>query len=476
MANNVADMNAVLTVCGFTNQNQRDTIIDEGFASLDDFSILTSDEVSEMAKRITSMRQNQGAFVFGAIRIKKLQALVHWVKDTKVRGLPLDPANFTPDIMNEHIKLMAIGVTESDETEVKAPSSFESKKWVQWKLLFTNYVKSLKGCENVPLNYIIRSDDPTVVAAGLANPETALIFQASLQGPPFRKDNKRVYAIMKQLLVDTVAWAWIQRYDRTENGREAMTALSNHYDGPGQVTKRLSEARSDIKSLHYKGIESSFPFETYITRLQDNFETLRLNGEEEHESNQVRILLDGIDSSNSQLNAAKVNIGMSQTLRNDFTGACNVLAKQISLIFHKDRKRQGRRIASAQRGRGRGRGHGGRGGRGKYFVDINNQDDLLKSYPPNVFAKFPKHIKAKITEAKKSQKGGENDNRKLSALTVSELNDSITRGVQAARREDMSIITEDNTSNQGAQFGGSGRSKRSLYSKYDESNKKQKDS
>ena len=55
MTNNVADMNAVLTVCGFTNQNQRDTIIDEGFASLDDFSILTSDEVSEMAKRITSM-------------------------------------------------------------------------------------------------------------------------------------------------------------------------------------------------------------------------------------------------------------------------------------------------------------------------------------------------------------------------------------------------------------------------------------
>ena len=276
--------------------------------------------------------------------------------------------------------------------------------------------------------------------------------------------------------MDTVAWAWIQRYDRTENGREAMTALSNHYDGPGQVTKRLSEARSDINSLHYKGIESSFPFETYITRLQDNFETLRLNGEEEHESNQVRILLDGIDSSNSQLNAAKVNIGMSQTLRNDFTGACNVLAEQISLIFPKDRKRQGRRIASAQRGRGRGRGRGGRGGRGKYFVDINNQDDLLKSYPPNVFAKFPKHIKAKITEAKKSQKGGENDNRKLSALTVSELNDSITRGVQAARTEHMSIITEDNTSNQGAQFGGSGRSKRSLYRKNDESNKKQKDS
>ena len=185
MANNVADMNTVLTVCGFTTQNQRDTIISEGFTNLDDFSILTSDEVSEMAKRITPMRQNQGAFVFGAIRIKKLQALVHWVRDTEVRGLPLDPANFTPNIMNEHIKLMAIGVTESKDTEVKAPSSFESKKWVQWKLLFTNYVKSLKGCENVPLNYIIRSNDPTVVATGLANPETAIIFQASMQGPSF---------------------------------------------------------------------------------------------------------------------------------------------------------------------------------------------------------------------------------------------------------------------------------------------------
>ena len=101
----------------------------------------------------------------------------------------------------------------------------------------------------------------------------------------------------------------------------------------------------------------------------------------------------------------------------------------------------------------------------------------MKSYPPHVFDKFPAHIKAKITAAKKGQTGDENDNRKLSAITVSELNDSITRGVQAATREDMSVITDDNaTSNQGAQFGGSGRSKRSLYSKSDEASKKQKDS
>ena len=271
----------------------------------------------------------------------------------------------------------------------------------------------MKGCENVPLSYVIRTEDPVVVTAGLANLETALIFQASLQGPSFRKDNKRVYSIMKQLLVDTNAWAWIQRYDRSENGREAMNALSDHYDGPGQVTKRLSEARSDIKSLHYKGIESSFPFETYITRLQDNFEILRLNGEEEHESNQVRILLNGIDSSNQQLNSAKVNISMNQTLRNDFIGACNTLAEQVTSIFPKDKRRQGRRVAAAQRGggrgHGRGRGRGGRGGRGRYFVDVNNKDDLLKSYPPHVFSKFPKHIKDKITAAKKNQDKTEDD-------------------------------------------------------------------
>ena len=43
-------MNEVLTVCGFTNGNQRDTIINEGFTSLSDFSILTDDEVKESQK------------------------------------------------------------------------------------------------------------------------------------------------------------------------------------------------------------------------------------------------------------------------------------------------------------------------------------------------------------------------------------------------------------------------------------------
>ena len=123
---------------------------------------------------------------------------------------------------------------------------------------------------------------------------------------------------MKQLLVESVAWAWIQRYDRSQNGCESMAELSNHYDGPGQVTKRLSESRNEIKSLHYKVIENSFPFETCITRLQDKFEILRSNGEGEHETNQVQILLDGIDISNQQLNSAKINISMNQYLRNNF--------------------------------------------------------------------------------------------------------------------------------------------------------------
>ena len=242
----IEKMNEALTVCGFTNGNQRGTIIDEGFTSLSDFSVLNDDEVKEMAKRITSMRTNQGGFVFGTMRIKKIQSLVHWVKDTKLRGLALDPNDFNVDIMNKHMDLLRIGDSTTDDSEVKPPSNFEAKKWVQWKLLFSNYMMSLKGCEDVPLNYVIRSDDLEHIEEGLSNPETALIYQASLRGPSFRKDNKRVYSIMKQLLVETVAWVWIQRYDKTENGREAMEALSAHYDGPGQVTKRLSEARNDL--------------------------------------------------------------------------------------------------------------------------------------------------------------------------------------------------------------------------------------
>ena len=73
------------------------------------------------------MRSNQGGFVFGAMRIKKIQALVHWVKDTKLRGLTLDPNDFNVVIMNKHMDLLQIGDSTTDESEVKPPPTLRRK-------------------------------------------------------------------------------------------------------------------------------------------------------------------------------------------------------------------------------------------------------------------------------------------------------------------------------------------------------------
>jgi hypothetical protein len=47
-------------------------------------------------------------------------------------------------------------------------------------------------------------------------------------------------------------------------------SLIGHYDGTGELNKRLERSKEEISRLHYKD-KKSFPFERYVTKLKENF-------------------------------------------------------------------------------------------------------------------------------------------------------------------------------------------------------------
>ena len=61
-----------------------------------------------------------------------------------------------------------------------------------------------------------------------------------------------------------------QAIRQDQNGRLAFARLRDHYDGPGEIDRRIVMARQQIEELHYKA-EQSFPFETFITKLNGAF-------------------------------------------------------------------------------------------------------------------------------------------------------------------------------------------------------------
>ena len=52
--------------------------------------------------------------------------------------------------------------------------------------------------------------------------------------------------------------------------------MCDHYNGPGEKEKRLSQAREHIKVSHYKN-EHTFSFERYVTKLKFAYDVLADN-------------------------------------------------------------------------------------------------------------------------------------------------------------------------------------------------------
>jgi hypothetical protein len=114
--------------------------------------------------------------------------------------------------------------------------------------------------------------------------------------------------MLKSACIKSDAWTWIQSFDRAADGRKTWLALVGHYDGTGELNKRVERAKEELSRLHYKD-EKVIPFEKYVTELKENFFVLE---KDKHEAltgkQQVDVLLRGIRSTDTCMVAAKINI------------------------------------------------------------------------------------------------------------------------------------------------------------------------
>jgi hypothetical protein len=92
----------------------------------------------------------------------------------------------------------------------------------------------------------------------------------ALVGPEFTEDDKAVYLKLKGFCLDTPAWEWIREYDGQMSGRSAMNALRLHYEGEGEVNKRIGVARATLSTTVYRN-EFAYSFEKFATRMKTVF-------------------------------------------------------------------------------------------------------------------------------------------------------------------------------------------------------------
>ena len=373
----------ILVTCGIAAIAHSNTFINiEGLDSVAAFASMNGDaDVTEMAKRMASRPTNAaGRVILGTMQIKRLQALVYWIKDYDKRGMQAEPGMWNAETMTA-----AMERKESEynygkiDVDIIDPGKCQTDfGWDNWQIAFVNKLNATMGAAKVPVDYIVRPEWDEDDELFMTDDETRK-YQMPLTGENFKRDNKLVYQMLKSACVKSDAWTWIQSFDRATDGRKAWLALVNHYDGTGELSKRVERAKEEIARLHYKD-EKVFPFEKYVTKLKENFSVLE---KDKHEGltgkQQVDVLLRGIKSTDPGIASAKINV--FQSYRGDFDGAVDFLSSLIANIHAAAQLDYSNRNAGNKRryvgamgsndqrgGRGRARQGGGRygqrGGRG----------------------------------------------------------------------------------------------------------------
>ena len=95
MANPIANLHMVLTTCGASVEAMRTLIINnKSLTSIVDFGFLDGgdDDVTTMSLRMARHVVNNGRVIMDGIQIKKIQALVWWVRDGQNLAQPIDAA------------------------------------------------------------------------------------------------------------------------------------------------------------------------------------------------------------------------------------------------------------------------------------------------------------------------------------------------------------------------------------------------
>ena len=109
------------------------------------------------------------------------------------------------------------------------------------------------GRNYCPIAYVIRPDklagwDPVVDAV---NNYERLMYQLPLNGVAYDHDNKTVFLFIQLAVVHSQAETWIYDHVPGRDGRGAMQALHNHYEGEAELDVQASKAQQVLNTLVY---------------------------------------------------------------------------------------------------------------------------------------------------------------------------------------------------------------------------------
>ena len=221
---------------------------------------LTQQDISDIEKSYAKRPGKTGGIFFGLQRTKNINSLMHWVQDfTGVDKVPtfkdLDKESFTRAITVAAQRALIWDKESKDASAVSAEASpgklRPERKWIEWIAGFENMLSKILGVNGDLLSYVIREKEATKLK-GHNTFVQECITCALLTGPHFKADARKVHQLATSFTRGETSDQWIKMHAKKQNGRLDLTALNAHYQGAGNMARKIGEVTRLRETLHYK--------------------------------------------------------------------------------------------------------------------------------------------------------------------------------------------------------------------------------
>ena len=316
----VADFNALLHRLGFNNATIAH-LAAQSISNMDDLMNLRVSEVSEMIDLIgkfkesyveASRRNPNDAVTFPYLAAKRLKALRLWGEYKKLRGEDADVSTYTEVMSNAWVqRLNELSMHDKQDKHDTMPKKLTNMTdWSVFDESLQAILGKLRSKDNgTPLTYLTRKHttvSPTFYTYDWESIDQDMIHTVQHEGPTFENDSKTLFDIMQPALVDGPGWAFVKKYAKKQQGRDAYLTLQKQATGTSAMNAKKSLAYNQIEMAQYTGRSSKFTFDDYINRHVCAHNDLEECSEPVPEGRKVAVFLKGI--TDPRLSAAKDNV------------------------------------------------------------------------------------------------------------------------------------------------------------------------
>ena len=262
---------ALRNVCGLS-QAAATAIIAQGLNNPEDLIPIEETDIDSLVKH--TLKANAGAVAIPYLSVLKIKAFRYWAVTRQRIGMNFDPADFNANELTFIQILMQErrNRTAAAQTDPEKPPEFKDMcLWCTFWEKFDTYMSQTFGAAEIPLTYVYREHETVTAemrAANYTDNDTRYYAITVLTGSHYCEDNKRVYEELKLTMINGPGWAFIKRFERTQDGRSAVLAIKQQAEGRSAMDTRKQQAYSQIATARYAGPRRNWNFQLELSKVR----------------------------------------------------------------------------------------------------------------------------------------------------------------------------------------------------------------